>query len=407
MSVEIYAVDVRAMNEAVTAALGEGPAHARPRAAKGAGPVEENNPPLCNTGGKVAEPDKPASGIVASCLDGPSPAMVGVDTFTFSFPESIRLDVVNLVSETLGTSGIYPGRVPHYDQCIGWQTGAKLAWSEGRTDACLQIKGQDIAYMGPESAMCLLQRLHHRGGKCTRLDIKADDFSRRVVLIDEAHAAGATNRVVSGRRYLPIRPIKRGKVIGDTATFGMRGKLGSGIYVRIYDKKLESEGEVDCIRFEAEFSAKASDAAVKYWLGKAKTLEEFMTQCAGLLAECIDFRELPQDEETDRHIERRPRLAWWQGVVDWLGASVKVKVERFKPALQRSLEYMAQTFQVKLAKAVQVIDKQGQDGQSVMRSLMEAAIHAGWGKASAREPGAADVGLDVAEMLANVRCQMG
>ena len=114
-----------------------------------------------------------------------------------------------------------------------------------------------MALLADATKLQLMHDLEALGVKCTRIDLAADDFTRKRLVMDVIHQAATAGHVVGFRCYDPRRPLKNmqtGQLAGDTAYFGKRGNHGSGRYVRFYDKGLESNGEVDSIRYEVELS---------------------------------------------------------------------------------------------------------------------------------------------------------
>lgn len=152
--------------------------------------------------------------------------------------------------------------------------------------------------------------------KATRLDVCWDDYKRTVPIetIEAALEAGQ----VSGYRSYEVRKPKRfnGPMEGHSVLLGKRGQNGGGKYMRVYDKSLESKGEVNCIRWEVEYS-KEKAQAVCFALAQQDTIEKFGVLVGAFVGGAVDFL-----VRKDKHLDRATRLDWWQGVRDLLGVAV-------------------------------------------------------------------------------------
>lgn len=167
--------------------------------------------------------------------------------------------------------------------------------------------------------------------KGTRIDINYDDFTKRILphqIAEMANEGGYTGYRV--HQHLCSRS-RSGKVLGDTLYFGKRGKNGSGKFLRIYDKFLESDGEVDCVRYEVEFS-KERARLICLHLGMCSTVEDMAGNICGLVGGSIDFI-----VRNGKNLDRSDRVQWWADILSVLGEVVlrnPVRVETVEKTIR-------------------------------------------------------------------------
>ena len=125
--------------------------------------------------------------------------------------------------------------------------------------------------------------------KCSRTDLFFDDYEK-IIRPDEVREFADQGSYKGFRKHRPIIERKRnGDLIGDSIYFGTRGNDGSDKFLRCYGKDLESEGEVDSVRWEVEFSKERANA-VFFELAMSKDVTEFATKLAMFIGGAIDFQ---------------------------------------------------------------------------------------------------------------------
>jgi hypothetical protein len=163
-----------------------------------------------------------------------------------------------------------------------------------------------------------------------------------------------------------------GELEGDMATFGRRGKDGKGRYVRVYDKGLESQGEIDAIRVEVELSG---DTAKQWFL---------------ILAACDDQNELERKigqivvgsilfadkSGSHGHADRFRVLPWWKRIAELVG-SASVKVERVRPTLEKSVAWVKRSMPVTLARLALAVENLGMVGEELVFDLVRDLLRKG------------------------------
>lgn len=281
--------------------------------------------------------------------------------------------------------------VHSYKNSAETEAGAIAAWSDGRAEAFISLNACSLAQIPADRHWWLLATLvSDFGFKGTRVDCAVDDLDR-VVPLEQVHEAAERGAYTGFRLTDSHKPKSLGTIVGDSRTFGRGGKAGSGKYLIVYDKALESDGKLDCIRWELRFYKEAADLVCQA-LAECDDDVEFRRKVGRCLGGAIDFREPCDDREVDRHSDRRPRLPWWATFVAALGETV-YRVPRVTPPLQRFLEHIGRTGLRGLATAKVVADSMGVDLLLVLAEALELVeCQIDW-----RKTGARDLGIDLRE----------
>ena len=119
-----------------------------------------------------------------------------------------------------------------------------------------------------------------------------------------------------------------GAFTGYGVTLGMRGKDGSGRYVRVYDKGLESEEAAigTWERWETEFSKTVAEKVGAELVAS----DNWRETCLSLALGAVEFREATGA----RLLKRRPLATWWAELLDNVNP-VTIKATRIKTNLTR------------------------------------------------------------------------
>lgn len=209
----------------------------------------------------------------------------------------------------------------------------------GSYDAMLEFRGALLRTLHPEGLRELCQLLHGYDFRCTRLDPCIDDYDKVLdfALVDEALDA-------KNVKYFPAGNSVNGwgNDAGRTRYFGTRSSSRHG---RLYDKFVESRGEMDCYRLEAEL--KASHAAVAFSnlsvadCGLADWVGMISSVCLGV----FDF----VDRTADEKIERCPRLSWWEKFCSYFPGHVRYRVHKPTTTIQKTREWFGRSVSKSLA----------------------------------------------------------
>lgn len=348
------------------------PSEAEPAGATGGGSVVVSGPPLSNTGDKLTR--LPLGGIT-----------VLVDWWKSTHPIEHLPSLRDLLDVLLGESqerGYGDSFFP--DGKYAWPSGAFLAWCDKTRRCLLSINGESLRAIGADKWRSLLDTLVNDGqGKCTRVDLAAD-FPRDRFDLATVRAAAEVGNFHGFRACEARQPMKRkaGKMVaeGDSVTFGRRGKDGKGAYIRFYDKTLESDGEIDAIRYEVEYSgdlaggSRGDDGLMVMGVGEilahCETDAEFVRTIGRLLAGAIDFRQ----RGNEKNLDRMPRLSWWENTLQVLtetGEKLKLAVLRYKPTIARKMRFLVKQASPTLAYAGVICESIGYKLEEFLLALAE------------------------------------
>ena len=174
------------------------------------------------------------------------------------------------------------------------------------------------------------------GGECKRFDVALDDYAKAIPLDQVESDIRASN--VSGVRSFTITESGR---IGESAT-GKTIALGSPQSDKrlvIYDKSVESDGQIDAIRMEVRFRDKKADLAFKGWIDFDAGAVDLAAPgyLAALVTGAVKFCDRSQG---DKNIDRCPMLPWWAALVERAAQGIRVAVPRVVKTLEKSMEWV-------------------------------------------------------------------
>lgn len=211
-----------------------------------------------------------------------------------------------------------------YDSRFYWPNGASLNYDSAATRSdsvhngkfTVEIPGQALDRIAEADLHLFLLSLRQFSPTCTRCDVFFDDYNRTI-------RPGDMHQIVQGRDYSGFRKsqIKQGydsgRLIHDEIDFGKRGQNGSGQYLRIYDKVLESKGEKNCIRFEVEFTKERAHKVFDK-LSQCTSIDAFATLCGSLVGGSVKF----VYRNGEKNIGRLKVYDFWKEILELLGSVV-------------------------------------------------------------------------------------
>jgi len=246
----------------------------------------------------------------------PSKALVNVLEARLAASLALDCDFNDWVELERGSYGYQKGMVG--------PGGARLWWdAPGRDDFHISFPGQACGVVGQERLVSFLQYSLGHGGKATRCDVALDDYQRIVSPGQVRESLQGPDVVTHAQKVLT----QQGGVVGSRDLTGATvylGAPGSRQRLRVYDKGLESEGEMDCIRWELESRKEAAETMVV-----ALAYQDWSEVMASRLVGFVDFR----DADSYSDVEGRTRLPWFQLLV-----GLAEKASAYLPKVARTVE---------------------------------------------------------------------
>ncbi|MEM1213390.1 MAG: replication initiation factor domain-containing protein [Planctomycetota bacterium] len=251
-------------------------------------------------------------------------AAVGIDWCRFTIPRPLLEEARSRMAKCLGP-GIEAKGIYSYQERLKFTAGAFLAFSdESRPECCIELPGEACRAFGHAGVLKWFAWITEIGGRCTRVDIRLDFKGNRVGLIDAVRQSCERRELCRCRTWEPREPrTNEGERQGYSVNLGKRSKNGSGRYVRVYDKGLESEkaAEGEWERWEVEFTGDVA-IQVMHRLAESPAWEE---DALSLALGAVEFRE----HTGSRSLKRRPLASWWELLLGRIKAvTVREKRER-------------------------------------------------------------------------------
>jgi len=177
-------------------------------------------------------------------------------------------------------------------------------------DVHLVMPGQACGMVGEESMRSLLRYVMVHGGHASRIDVKADDYEKAITpafVRDQLTSGDSVTHAKHGLELTEFE-IKRGGA--DTGSTVYLGSAKSRQRIRIYDKGLESGGEIDAIRWELQTRKAAAVSMLQQLVNSP-----WPSLIASRIVAFIDFRDSSKAVNTSDKTRDRPRSAWFEVLV--------------------------------------------------------------------------------------------
>lgn len=320
-------------------------------------------------GGEPASPETPCvSGEVSSCHDVDSPHLVirgandqetpktttkpkntvRIDWLRVTGPRERLHQICKIMSAFFGEG--MDGNRGGFFQSHSIKYGSAVVYynltvnPERKQHTIVEIPGQMLAELVDEQVQQLTYQLLGEGCRSTRCDVAIDLYDHPE-LVDLAASEYRNHKLVGAKRILHIVQETSGKTTGKTLNVGVRGKDGSGRYLRIYDKGLETKTEIEgeWIRWEVEFTDDCATEFVNQYASANSTVMVMKEHAYG----AVDFLESPHKQR-----QRRTRCAWFQSLLDGLepitlkkkrcDSSMLSKVRWFQTCVRPALHCIAE-----------------------------------------------------------------
>ncbi len=272
-----------------------------------------------------------------------------------------------------------------YFSGIPWQghatspTGILVTFNMPTEDApgkCrIDWKGKTIRRAPLQASLWLIKRLKREyGARFTRVDLTLDDYDKSLKEEEIREALAEGN--YKGWRYWDDFRSRRSSGLSFNFRLGTRN---ADSCLRMYDKEVESKGDIKSIRVERECKDKYSDEIIEALIytydncnGNKKTSENWIAKVIGSLAlGNARFVEVKRDEKgkvLNRNADREKPLDWWKAFTDKIGEGVRIRKKSVKPTLQKTEEWHEKSVSTSLAKAVLV------HGKEYLEALLESGM---------------------------------
>ncbi|MAX25845.1 MAG: hypothetical protein CMJ19_15200 [Phycisphaeraceae bacterium] len=285
-------------------------------------------------------------------------AEIGIDWLRLILPYNYLQDIADKLKDDLGMYFSKPG-MWGYRERYQYACGAFVTFTDKYREVCIELPGDTCHQLGNEKLLDIMTWVFEHFGRATRLDISVDfRCDDTVGLIDRVHQACMDRELCRFRKWGYIDEYGAdGAPSGHSVQLGRRGKNGSGRYIRIYDKGLQTgdaeRGQWE--RWETEFS---DEVASQVCMRLIESDDWKLDACARALG-AVDFRE----NTGSKSLDRRPIAEWWDNLLDNI-KPVLVKLKRQKTTLDRYTNWLRRS----VLPSLHTMAKQsGQDLQEVLR----------------------------------------
>jgi len=198
------------------------------------------------------------------------------------------------------------------DSGYRWATGGiylDTKKSQPAQHCVVDLPATILQEIEPQTLRQIIYDLHMIGFKTTRVDI-ACDYYDQPDLLNNVYDSCESGELCRSRTFQHIQTKNGRACTGRTVSIGKRGKNGSGRFVRVYDKGLETETHEQnfWIRWETEL---ADDCATQFTTEYCQAADPLQFAHEHALW-AIEFREY----NGSRELERRPLVEWFQELVE-------------------------------------------------------------------------------------------
>lgn len=250
---------------------------------------------------------------------------IGVDWLQGTIPFEKFGEFQSYMNEMCGDNPeFYKYGLMSYQASAEWYPfNIKIAWDLDRSNRkrhngrfLLVLSGTSLQCFPPVSLYRFMRDLSLKFWfKCSRIDLCFDDYEKIIHPLEVKHFANM-GLYKGFQKHTPFEERKRtGELTNEGLSFGVRG--GGGKYLRCYNKGLQTDGEIDAIRWEVEFSKGKADQ-IYFDLAMSLSLEDFATKIGLFIGGSIDFAERYDSGKFNPN----DRLAFWEQILHHLGAAV-------------------------------------------------------------------------------------
>ena len=235
---------------------------------------------------------------------------VSIDWLRMSGPRVCYYEALHLLEKRFGKAEEGKGRF-FLNSGHHWAEGGMFYDMDKPDNAkhCLvELPGKLIGELEHSEVRQIMHDLHTLGFKSTRIDI-AVDYYDRPDLIKTITDSCDRGELCRAKTYQNITEHSGGALVGHGVNIGKRGKKGSGRYLRVYDKGLETKtlDPGNWIRWESELS---DDCAQQFSIQYTSNPES-ISCCLSHALWVVEFR-----EQTGARLSRRPLAGWFKEITE-------------------------------------------------------------------------------------------
>jgi len=195
----------------------------------------------------------------------------------------------------------------------------------------LSIPGKPLSHAGSKKTFEFVRYLASGGYKCTRFDWAIDDFNRSLDIGVMADMCSQGN--FFGARCWTLYSSKR-SVYSEVGKTLYIGSPGSDKRLRVYDKNVESNGEINSIRMECQYrDDKAHSIFIKF-AGSDTDAEACDYSSRATISE---FGFVIRDNET---LSRCSSVDWWVSFCDRIGTKVSTSISRLQTMVSDKMRWI-------------------------------------------------------------------
>ena len=289
-------------------------------------------------------------GFVTASAPAPAVTWAGIHWLTLTVCADPR-QVQEMVCEALSGLLLEPARSgiwTYQNRVIEGNTGAFVAWTDGRPECAVNLTGSACELLGTAGLLALVQRLFSVGVhlRITRLDLAWDtDALEPAQFYDAWHSGRCVTRAKAWRWEENHE--------GDTFYVGKRGDSDARL-LRAYNRRGPT-------RVELELHGRRATGLMAHLAGA--DLSDWSRVALGALLDFVDFR----DVGADSNVTRCPRLDWWAAFTDGASA-LHIPI----PARVPTLETMAHWLRHSVAPALSLVfDAEGDNAWDWFADLMQ------------------------------------
>jgi hypothetical protein len=224
--------------------------------------------------------------------------------------------------------------------------GLIFAWDSPEVDEPIRLwvsfRGSLLSQLSPENRQFLFLFLSEYSFECTRVDFALDDFNR-LIKPSQLHKAIANHNFFNYDKATAISGSDRRDPHYSDGNFTFYfGSRQSSRFGRIYDKRAESEGQIEAVRLELEVKHKLARSYFQELLPSCNPNfvgedSPFSILCRSFVLGAFDFRDRSKGFGSRL---KCPPLPWWQKFVDRCEVDpIRLSPGRVRPSLEVKREW--------------------------------------------------------------------